>query len=75
MTKEEMILKAEVLLDQAEAAFELAQDSITDPADFDALWARGNYRLSLANSYIGLAQVKNVEGVADAMHAQMEVEK
>lgn len=56
--------KIESLLDQAEAAFELTQDDLTQPEDVHGLWQRASYRLSLAQAYIGLVQVKNIEGVA-----------
>lgn len=58
--------KIESLLNQAEAAFDLTQDELTHPEEFNSLWQRANYRLSLAQAYIGLAQVRNTETVANA---------
>lgn len=60
------VRKIESLLNQAEAAFDLTQDELTHPEEFDSLWQRANYRLSLAQAYIGLVQVQNIETVAGA---------
>lgn len=59
--------KIESLLNQAEAAFDLTQDELIHYWDkFDSLWQRANYRLALAQAYIGLVQVQNIETVAGA---------
>ena len=60
------IEKIETLLSQAEAAFELTQDGLTHPEELPGLWQRANYRLALAQTYTGLAQVRNTETVANA---------
>lgn len=60
------VRKIESLLNQAEAAFDLTQDELTRPEEFDSLWQRANYRLALAQAYIGLVQVQNIETVAGA---------
>lgn len=62
-----LIEKIEGLLNQAEAAFDLTQDELTHPNELDSLWQRATYRLQLAQAYIGLVQVQNIETVAGAV--------
>ncbi|MGO2188231.1 MAG: hypothetical protein ACTH4Y_08295 [Microbacterium gubbeenense] len=64
--------KIETLLGQTEAAFELTQDELTRPEDLDKLWQRASYRLSLAQAYIGLEQVRNVASVAGSVERSFE---
>lgn len=71
------IEKIEDLLISAEGAFNLTQNELTHPKDFDGLWQRANYRLALAQAYTGLLQVQNIEsfaGSADKIANSVEKE-